>query len=93
MSLAISIPNPKSTSSTARTPRYVSDGTMALAVYDGATLLYVGNLFVTPGPAFSTLYANPGSTTTVTPGDCVKGNLAMTCTLTVTTVRVRTRSA
>jgi hypothetical protein len=85
MSLAISIPNPKSTSSLARAPRYVSDGTMALAIYDGATLLYVGNLFVTPGPAFSTLYAKSG-TTTVTPGDCVKGNLAMTCTLTVTTV-------
>ena len=85
MSLAIAIPNPKSTSSTARAARYVSDGTMALAVYDGATLLYVGNLFVTPGPAFSTLYANPNSTSTVTPGDCVKGSLAMTCTLTVTT--------
>jgi len=85
MSLAISIPNQTTTSAAARTPRYVSDGTMALAVYDGATLLYVGNLFVTPGPAFSTLYAKSGSTT-VTPGDCVKGNLAMTCTLTVTTV-------
>jgi len=84
MSLAISIPNPKSTSSAARATRYVSDGTAALAVYDGATLLYVGNLFLTPGPAFSTLYAKSG-TTTVTPGDCVKGNLAMTCTLTVTT--------
>jgi hypothetical protein len=85
MSMAISIPNPRTTSSTARAPRYVSDGTMNIAVYDGATLLYDGNLFVTPGPAFSTLYAKSGSTT-VTPGDCVKGNLAMTCTLTVTTV-------
>lgn len=85
MPLSISIPNPKSTSSSARTPRYVSDGTMALAIYDGATLLYVGNLFLTPGPAFTTLYAKSGSTT-VTPGDCVKGPLRATCTFTVTTV-------
>ena len=84
-SISISIPNSTTTTAFTRTARYVSDGTMALAVYDGAMLLYVGNLFVTPGPAFSTLYAKSG-TTTVTPGDCVKGNLAMTCTLTVTTV-------
>jgi hypothetical protein len=84
MSIAISIPDKTATSASARTPAYVSNGTMALAVYDGATLLYVGNLFVTPGPAFSTLYAKSGSTT-VTPGDCVKGNLRTTCTLTVTT--------
>ncbi len=84
MSLSISIPNRTGTSAAARTPRYVSDGTMALAIYDGATLLYVGNLFVTPGPAFSTLYAKSGSTT-VTPGDCVKGSLRATCTLTITT--------
>ena len=84
MSLAISIPNPTTTSAVARTPEYVSNGTMALAVYDGATLLYVGNLFLTPGPAFTTLYAKSGSTT-VTPGDCVKGALRATCTFTVTT--------
>jgi hypothetical protein len=84
MPLSISIPNPKSTSSFARTPSYVSDGTMALAIYDGATLLYVGNLFLTPGPAFTTLYAKSGSTT-VTPGDCVKGPLRATCTFTVNT--------
>ncbi|HWT04629.1 MAG TPA: hypothetical protein VN224_02635, partial [Xanthomonadales bacterium] len=40
MSLAISIPNRTATSASVRAPRYVSDGTMALAVYDGATLLY-----------------------------------------------------
>lgn len=83
MSLSISIPD-RTTSSSARTARYVSNGTMALAVYDGATLLYVGNLFLTPGPAFTTLYAKSGSTT-VAPGDCVKGALRTTCTLTVTT--------
>ncbi len=84
MSLSISIPN-RAASASARTPQYVSDGTMALAVYDGATLLYIGNL-LPPGPAaFSTVYANPNSTSTVTPGNCVRGNLASTCTLTVTT--------
>jgi hypothetical protein len=84
MSLSISIANPKTASSAARAARYLSDGTMALAIYDGATLLYVGNLFVTPGPAFSTLYAKSGSTT-VTPGDCAKGPLRATCTFTVNT--------
>lgn len=84
MSLSISIPN-RAPSAAARTPQYLSDGTMALAVYDGATLLYVGNLFVTPGPAFSTVYANPNSTSSVIPGDCVKGPLRATCTLTVAT--------
>ena len=84
MPLAISIPNQTTTSASARTARYVSNGTMALAIYDGATLLYVGNLFLTPGPAFTTLYAKSGATT-VTPGDCVKGSLRMTCTFTVTT--------
>jgi hypothetical protein len=57
---------------------------MALAVYDGATLLYAGNIFLGTTPAFMTLYAKSG-TTTVTPGDCVRGNLASTCTLTVST--------
>jgi hypothetical protein len=85
MSLSISIPNQTGTTAFARTPSYVSNGTMALAIYDGATLLYVGNLFLTPGPAFTTLYAKSGSTT-VAPGDCVKGNLRTTCTLTVTTI-------
>ena len=87
MSLAISIPFRTATSSSARTPRYVSDGTQALAVYDGATLLYVGNLILTTSPAFVTppVYSKSGATT-VTTGDCVRGNLASTCTLTVTTV-------
>ncbi|MEA2689575.1 MAG: hypothetical protein QOD51_2182, partial [Candidatus Eremiobacteraeota bacterium] len=84
MSLSISIPLRTATSSAARAPRYLSDGTMALAVYDGATLLYAGNLFLGTSPAFSTLYAKSG-TTTVTPGDCTRGSLASTCTLTVTT--------
>jgi hypothetical protein len=84
LSLSISIPQRKTTSSVARTPAYLSDGTMALAVYDGPTLLYAGNLFLGTSPAFGTLYAKSGSTT-VTPGDCTRGNLASTCTLTINT--------
>ncbi len=84
MSLAISIPSAPAPSAAERSPLYVSDGTMALAVYDGSTLLYAGNIFLGTSPAFSTLYAKSGSTT-VAPGDCIRGNLASTCTLTVTT--------
>jgi hypothetical protein len=88
MSLAISIPFRTATSSVARSPRYVSDGTHALAIYDGATLLYVGNLILTTSPAFVTppVYQKTTGSTTVATGDCVRGNLASTCTLTVTTV-------
>jgi hypothetical protein len=83
MTLTISIPHATAASSVARAAQYLSDGTMALAFYDGATLLYAGNLFLGTTPAFSTLYAKSGSET-VTPGDCVRGNLASVCTLTVT---------
>ena len=79
--LAITIPQ-RPASASQRMPSYVSDGTMALAVYDGSTLLYAGNLFITT-PAFSTLYARSGDTT-VTPGDCTKGTLSATCTLSIT---------
>ena len=87
MSLSISIPfAATTTSASARTPQYVSNGTQALAVYDGATLLYVGNLILTTPPGFVSppVYQKTGSTT-VTPGSCTRGNLASTCTLTVTT--------
>ena len=80
-SITLAIPNRK-TSSSARTPQYLSDGTEALAVYDGATLLYVANIFLTTTPTFMTVYAKSGSNT-VTPGDCTRGNLASTCTLTI----------
>jgi hypothetical protein len=87
MSLSISIPfPPTTTSATTRAPQYLSSGTQALAVYDGATLLYVGNLILTTPPGFVSppVYQKTG-TTTVTPGSCTRGNLASTCTLTVTT--------
>ncbi|HEX3464481.1 MAG TPA: hypothetical protein VHS78_10580 [Candidatus Elarobacter sp.] len=80
-SITISIPN-RSASSSARAPQYLSDGTEALAVYDGATLLYVANIFLTTTPTFMTVYAKSGSNN-VTPGDCTRGNLTSTCTLTI----------
>jgi hypothetical protein len=83
LSLSLTIPL-RATSSSARAPQYLSDGTRALAIYDGATLLYAGNLFLGTSPAFSDLYVKSGSTT-VTPGDCTRGNLSSTCTLTITT--------
>jgi hypothetical protein len=83
--LSLAIPNRAGTAH-ARTPRYLSDGTMAIAFYDGSTLLYVGNVefVLAPAPTLVTLYAKSG-TSTVTPGDCVRGNLTSTCTLSVTT--------
>ncbi len=80
-SISIAFPNRKSSSS-ARTPQYLSDGTEALAVYDGSTLLYVANVFLNSPPAFVTVYAKSGNDT-VTPGDCTRGNLTSTCTLTI----------
>jgi hypothetical protein len=69
------------TGSTARAPRYVSPGTASVAVYDGATLIYVANV---TGPAsFTTVYAN-SATTTVTGATCSSGT-APTCTITIQT--------
>jgi hypothetical protein len=81
-SLAISIPNRKP-SSAARTPSYVDSGTKALAVYDGATLVYAANIDLTSATPFTTLYAT-SSGTTVAPGGCTRGNLTSTCTFTLT---------
>lgn len=80
-SITMSFPNRKPSASGRKT-QYLSDGTQALAVYDGATLLYAANIFLNTPPAFSTLYAKSGSNT-VTPGDCTRGNLTSTCTLTI----------
>ncbi len=68
-------------SSSARAPRYVSPGTVSLAVYDGATLIYVAN--AGQNAQLTTVYANSG-TTMVTSGSCT-GSSAPTCTFTVQT--------
>ena len=67
-------------SSAARTPRYVSPGTASLAVYDGATLIYVAN--ASSSANLTTVYANPASTATVVSGSCNSAS-PPTCTITV----------
>jgi hypothetical protein len=82
--LSFVIPSkPVQSTSTARAPRYASPGTASVAVYDGATLIYVGNYSSTT-TQFTTVYGNPG-TTTVTSGACVAGSGSQTCTLTIST--------
>lgn len=66
--------------SPARAPRYVSPGTLSVALYDGATLIYVANVS-SSSATFATVYANAG-TTSVTSGSCTTAN-PPTCTLTV----------
>ena len=69
--------------STARAPRYTSPGTASVAVYDGPTLIYVGN-YSQATTQVTTVYGKTG-TTTVISGTCVAGSSAQTCTLTIST--------
>jgi hypothetical protein len=81
--LSFVVPNkPVQSTSTARAPRYTSPGTASVAVYDGATLIYVGNY--SQATQFTTVYGKTG-TTTVTSGTCVAGTSSQTCTLTIST--------
>ncbi|HMC69530.1 MAG TPA: hypothetical protein VKJ07_10280, partial [Mycobacteriales bacterium] len=80
--MTIAIPR-KSSSATARTARYFSPNTAAIAVYDGATLIYVANLSLDSQTPFATVFAKSGSTT-VAPGSCTFTNATATCTLTIT---------
>jgi hypothetical protein len=80
--MSISFPR-HSPSDSARSPQFVSPGSAAMAIYDGATLVYVANLGLDSQNPFTTLYAKSGSTT-VTPGTCTFGN-TVTCTLSITT--------
>ncbi|MEA2690077.1 MAG: hypothetical protein QOD51_2684, partial [Candidatus Eremiobacteraeota bacterium] len=70
-------------SGTARSPRFLSPGVGSIAIYDGATLLYVANLALDSTPQFTTVYAKSGSTT-VAFGSCTFTNSRATCTLTIT---------
>jgi hypothetical protein len=56
----------------------------SLAIYDGATLIYVANLALDSTPQFATVYAKSGSTT-VAFGSCTLTSSRATCTLTITT--------
>ncbi len=71
-------------SSSARRPRYLSDATQSLALYDGTTLIYVVNIALDSSDQFQTVYAASGNTS-VTPGSCTFTSASATCTATVTT--------
>jgi len=75
-----SMPAAAGGSSVGRAPRYVSPGTRSVAVYDGATLIYVANY--SQATQFTTVYLK-GGTTTVTSGSCT--GTPQTCTFTVQT--------
>ena len=81
--LSISIPRGAVPSGSARSPRYVSLGMRALALYDGTTLVYVGNFNQGGSPQFTTVFAKSGPPS-ATAGTCVAGSGTSTCTLTVT---------
>lgn len=81
--LSVTVPS-KTGSSAARSPRYVSPGTAAIAAYDGSTAIYVGNFNAAANPQFTTVFAKTG-TTSVTGGTCVPAGSASTCTVTITT--------
>jgi hypothetical protein len=81
--LSVTIPN-RSGLSASRSPQYVSQGTAALAAYDGNTIIYVGNVVPGSPPTLTTVYAKVG-TTTVTGGSCVTGASSSTCTITIVT--------
>jgi hypothetical protein len=80
--MTISIPR-GTPSSSARSPQFLSPNIAALAVYDGATLIYVANLALDSTPQFTTVYAKSGSTT-VAFGSCTFTSSAAICTLTIT---------
>jgi hypothetical protein len=83
--IAVVVPNrTQQNTSVARSPRYVSAGTASVALYDGSTLVYVGNYNQSANPQFTTLYAITG-TTSIVSGACVAGGSSSTCTITVQT--------
>ncbi len=81
MTLTLSIPR-LPTASARRAPRYVSPDMTSLAVYDGTTLIYVGNFASRGASNFTTVYAASG-TSTVTAGSCT-ATTTITCTMTLT---------
>jgi hypothetical protein len=68
----------------ARRPRFITPGLQSLAVYDGATLIYVANVDLTAQQQFTTVYANPADT--VSPGSCSNNATTEVCTLSIRAV-------
>ncbi len=83
-SVSISLPNGSSGTASRRAPLYVSPGTASVAVYDGKTLIFVGNYTQGSPPSFSTVYASSGPTV-VTGGSCTNGSPTATCTVSLVT--------
>jgi hypothetical protein len=81
MTLAIPRGSP---SATQRSPRYLSPNVGSIAIYDGATVVYVANLSLDSTPQFTTVYQRPGSTS-VAFGSCTFTSQRTNCTLNVTT--------
>ncbi|HEX3464480.1 MAG TPA: hypothetical protein VHS78_10575 [Candidatus Elarobacter sp.] len=80
--MTITIPH-HSPSSSARAPQFISPDAAAMAIYDGAALVYVANLSLDSQTPFATVYSKSGSTT-VTPGTCTFSSSTATCTLSIT---------
>jgi hypothetical protein len=81
--IPMSISIPRKPSSSGRSPQFLSPSVSSIAIYDGATLLYVANLALDSTPQFTTVYAKSGNST-VTFGTCTFTNSAAVCSLTVT---------
>jgi len=83
--LSFVIPNKTvQSTSAARAPRYASQGTASIAIYDGPTVIYVANYNQLANPQFTTVFAKTG-TTSIVSGTCVAGSSSQTCTVTILT--------
>jgi hypothetical protein len=66
-----------------RQPRFITPGLQSLAVYDGATLIYVANVDLAATQQFTTVYTDPNQRYSVTPGGCTNNATTETCQLEV----------
>ena len=73
----------RSPASGTRRPSFITPGLQSLAVYDGATLIYVANVNLAASQQFTTVYANPDKNgrNTVIPGTCTNNSTTETCQL------------
>ena len=73
----------RSPASGTRRPSFITPGLQSLAIYDGATLIYVADVDLAGSPQFATVYANPDKNgrDTVIPGACTNNSTTETCQL------------
>jgi hypothetical protein len=69
----------------ARRPSFITPGLQSLALYDGATLIYVANVDLSAQQQFMSVYENPdhNGRDKVTPGSCTNNSTTETCQLVV----------